>query len=939
MLFQRCIATILLISISLTSIFTNTDIKAVSRTSITKQSEITQTIRITMDQTEQINCFFESPVTANTLAASQIKSFLKDGKNYLLLPSYVTLNSVLFNLETRNETNAFWNGTLIEQGKPIKVTQGEHILSINEKQYPIVIQQSKYIEAMFMTTDDDLEYIHSDKSNKTTGKMSLITASGTLEYDDTLTQVKTRGNTTFYDPKKPYQIKLSQSAPLLGMGQAKTWILLANAFDESGIRNKLVYDLARETGLMYSPNGNWVDLYINGEYHGNYLLSEKIEIAKNRVDIANLEKETEKANPGTDLSTLPSFGSMEGQPGKNKGVQIPTEPFDITGGYLLEVDVLSRYAEEASGFVTSRNKPVVIKSPEYASKRQTEYIQDLFQKFEDALFTEDGIHPVTKKSYSEYFDMDSFVKRYIIDEITRNVDAGLTSSFYYKPEGNDQPVYSGPCWDFDTSLGRAWPPASQPEGLGYPYFSEDRKYNWYEQLYKRVEFRNLIKTIYNETFKPSLDHLMNVMIPQYLELLEPSLRMNATRWPGDKYSIGYEKDQEIVVSFLRKRIAWLNKTWTNELEPVPSITPSIAPTPAPTIIPSTIPSVAPTIIPPAIPSTAPTLLPSVSPSLKPVETPTITPTITPSMTPTVTPTATPSIKPTVTPIVTPSIKPTVTPTVTPSIKPTVTPIVTPTMIPTVTPSTAPSATVPVVPTKPPVVTPSIRPSITLNKTSVTLYETGKNTAQLKASVQGQSKTVTYTSSNSKIAKISSTGTITAIKHGTAIITAKANNITATCKVVVKATSLKLNRSEAVIYTVKKNTVQMKPATTGYSKTISYTSSNSKIATVNRTGKVTAKKAGSAIITIRANGRTARCKIIVKNPTLTVSKSKITLRMKSKTPLKVKATPSNKVTFTSSNSKIATVSKSGVVTGIRTGTTTIKVKCNGIVKAVKVTVKK
>lgn len=809
MLFQRCIATILLISISLTSIFTNIDVKAVSRTSITKQSEITQTIRITMDQTEQINCFFESPVTANTLAASQIKSFLKDGKNYLLLPSYVTLNSVLFNLETRNETNAFWNGTLIEQGKPIKVTQGEHILSINEKQYPIVIQQSKYIGAMFMTTDDDLEYIHSDKSNKTTGKMSLITASGTLEYDDTLTQVKTRGNTTFYDPKKPYQIKLSQSSPLLGMGQAKTWILLANAFDESGIRNKLVYDLARETGLMYSPNGNWVDLYINGEYRGNYLLSEKIEIAKNRVDIANLEKATEKANPDTDLSTLPSFGSMEGQPGKNKGVQIPTEPSDITGGYLLEVDVLNRYAEEASGFVTSRNKPVVIKSPEYASKRQTEYIQDLFQKFEDALFTEDGIHPVTKKSYSEYFDMNSFVKRYIIDEITRNVDAGLTSSFYYKPEGNDQPVYSGPCWDFDTSLGRAWPPASQPEGLGYPYFSEDREFNWYEQLYKRVEFRNLIRTIYNETFKPSLDQLMNVTIPQYLELLEPSLRMNATRWPGDRYSIGYEKDQEIVVSFLRKRIAWLNETWTSELEPV--------------------------------------------------ETPTVAPTM--------------------------------------------------------------------------------KPSITLNKTSLTLYETGKNTTQLKVTVQGQSKTVTYTSSNSKIAKINRTGTITAIKPGTAIITAKANNVTATCKVIVKATSLKLNRTEAVIYTVKRNTFQIKPTTTGYSKTISYTSSNSKIATVNRTGKVTAKKAGSAIITISANGRTARCKIIVKNPTLTVSKSKLTIRRKSKTTLKVKATPSNKVTFTSSNSKIATVSKRGVVTGIRPGTTTIKIKCNGIMKSMKVTVKK
>lgn len=886
MLFQKYVAVLLLMTTSLTSLFNNTNITLYARPAITKQSEATETIRITMDHEEKITCFFESSVTENTLAARQIKSYLEDEKNYLLLPSYVTLNSVQFNLESTNETNAFFDGISIQQGKPIEVTTGEHILSINDKQYPIVIQQSKYIGAMFITTDDDLEYIHSDKSNKTTGKMSLITASGTLEYDDKLTQVKTRGNTTFYDPKKPYQIKLSQSAPLLGMGQAKTWILLANAFDESGIRNKLVYDLARETGLMYSPNGNWVDLYINGEYRGNYLISEKVEIAKSRVDIANLEEANEKANPGTDLSTLPAFGSMEGLPGKSKGVLIPTEPSDITGGYLLEVDVLHRYAEEASGFVTSRNKPVVIKSPEYASKRQTDYIKDLFQKFEDALYAEDGIHPITQKPYSEYFDMESFVKRYIIDEISRNVDAGVTSSFYYKPQGNDTPIYSGPCWDYDTSLGRFWPPANEPEGLGYPYFSEDETYNWYEQLYKRVEFRNLIKTIYNETFKPALEQMMNVTIPQYLELLGPSLRMNAIRWPGDSYSIGYNKDQEIVVSFLKDRVAWLDKTWTNELEPVPSITPSISP--SPTIVPTTTPSV------------APSLLPSVSPSIKPVETPSMAPTVNP----TVPPTATPSMMPTV--------------------------------IPTVAPSIVPSATIP---DTPPFVAPSAKPSIALNKTSVTLYETGKNTTQLKASIQGQNKAVTFKSNNSNIAKISSTGIITAIKPGTTIVTAKANNVIATCKVIVKATSLKLNRSEAVIYTVNKHTFQIKPTTTGYSQAISYTSSNSKIATVNQTGKVTAKKAGSAIITISANGRTARCKIIVKNPTLTISKSKITIRGKSKTTLKVKATPSNKVTFTSSNSKIATVSKSGVVTGIRTGTATIKVKCNGIVKSVKVTVKK
>ncbi len=70
-----------------------------------------------------------------------------------------------------------------------------------------------------------------------------------------LTQIKMRGNSSFWSPKKPYQIKLANSSTLLGMSKAKTWILLANAFDEAAIRNKFVYALAKDVGLAYTIDG------------------------------------------------------------------------------------------------------------------------------------------------------------------------------------------------------------------------------------------------------------------------------------------------------------------------------------------------------------------------------------------------------------------------------------------------------------------------------------------------------------------------------------------------------------------------------------------------------------------------------------------------------------------------------------------------------------
>ncbi|MCR1871299.1 Ig-like domain-containing protein [Longicatena caecimuris] len=206
--------------------------------------------------------------------------------------------------------------------------------------------------------------------------------------------------------------------------------------------------------------------------------------------------------------------------------------------------------------------------------------------------------------------------------------------------------------------------------------------------------------------------------------------------------------------------------------------------------------------------------------------------------------------------------------------------------------------------------------------STSLYR-GKTTT-LKATTSYSTK-VTWKSSNSSIATVSSTGVVTGKKAGTVYIYANAYGKSVKYKLTIKEPALKLNKSSSSIYKGKTTTLK---ATTSYRTKVTWKSSNSSIATVSSTGVVTGKKAGTAYIYANAYGKSVKCKVTVKNPTITLNKSKATAYAGKSYTLKATTSYRTKISWKSSNTKIATVDSKGMVKLKKAGKVTISATAFG-----------
>lgn len=529
-----------------------------------------------------------------------VKSQIIADGYYLFLPSAADLSNVkLFFTSDVENGYILVKGNRFHSGDSLALTAGNNSLMIqmvnNPVQIPVTVVKSSNVASMFIRTESGtLDYIHMDKSTKEKGDMLLVRADGTVDYNSTLKHIKGRGNSTWDFVKKPYNIKLDTSANLLDMGKAKGWCLLANFCDHSLLRNQIVYNLADEVGIPFTMACKSIDLYINDMYKGIYLMTEKIEVDKNRVNITDLEKATEKANAGAELDSFTQGGSNEWQINTQKWMNIPNDPEDITGGYLLELELKERYKDEVCGFVTKIGQSVTMKCPEFVSEKQIKYISQFYQEMEDAIYSNDGRNSLGKH-FSEYIDEESMARMYLLQEYSMNLDSGITSFYLYKDSDltGDGKLHMAPIWDYDMALGNQ-PGRNDADGVfvnlqlpqgwwaskaGMHGMEEMNRKNLMAQAIQHESVRKLAVAIWNEEFMPAIQVLLGestsyepfIMksLDEYAAEIKDSVAMNDIEWLGwrERTPQGvftgedFKENIEYLRSFTTFRRNFINETY------------------------------------------------------------------------------------------------------------------------------------------------------------------------------------------------------------------------------------------------------------------------------------------------------------------------------------------------------------------------------------------
>lgn len=434
--------------------------------------------------------------------------------------------------------DVYLDGNKIQNGQELTFEYGnKHTVSCGGISYTLIPIKGSDIPQIFITTDAPVDLAH--KGNEVSGHIYITDKDGSYVYNGVLDEIKGRGNYTWTLPKKPFNIKLDEKTDIFGMGKSKKFSLLANYIDNSLVKNKLVCDLADTIGINFSSKSQIVDLFINGNYFGNYTLIERVEVAENRVEINNLEEQNEELNENIPPEDAPLGGVRGNDAHKNPGTikysVLENNPDDITGGYLLEYELPERYSEESSGFVSDYGQTIIVKSPEFASKEQVEYISKYYQEFEDAVLSDDGKNNLGKH-YSEYIDVDSIAKMYVLQEFVKNLDGGITSFFMYKDIGGK--LVAAPVWDFDSALGREYMRydhnLANPEGLWVTdlniYGLEDQgKHTIIALLCKHSDFRKAAAEQWETYFEPNIDTILNT-IDSLTSEIHDSAVADKTRW-------------------------------------------------------------------------------------------------------------------------------------------------------------------------------------------------------------------------------------------------------------------------------------------------------------------------------------------------------------------------------------------------------------------------
>ena len=423
-----------------------------------------------------------------------------------------------------------WQGDIQNENNPIELTIDKPItIKAIFKHYPasglpIVKIKTNQVVGPAM-----------DKSSYVEGSLEIIGDGNFDGLEETNMKIKGRGNSTWWIctdasagavvGKCPYQVKFGDKTSILGMPEDKKWVLLAEKSDKSMIRNKIARYMGELSDLEYTPNAEYVELFINEDYQGTYLIGQKVEESSNRVDIGD-------------------------------------------DGYLIEIDTDANNRIDSDDIIF---KPTIwssihtdgvfnIKDPDidYGSD-EFHLIENYINEFESVLYSNNFNSPGS--GYESYIDVDSLIDWFLINEIAKTVDARWYSSIYFSYIPGEK-IKMGPIWDFDLSYGN----------LNYSdaqYTSEFyiKQNNWIDKLYQDEVFVEKVKIRYSY-YHSKLDDIKN-KIDEFAKYIDKSQKANFERWdilgvyvwPNPVYDLTYEEEVERLKNWIEERMNWLNSNF------------------------------------------------------------------------------------------------------------------------------------------------------------------------------------------------------------------------------------------------------------------------------------------------------------------------------------------------------------------------------------------
>lgn len=359
--------------------------------------------------------------------------------------------------------------------------------------------------------------------------------------------IEIRGSSSQSFPKKNYgfetqdEFGLNNNVSLIDLPENNDWVFHGPYSDKSQIRNVLTFELGWRIG-RYAPRTKMCELFINGDYKGIYVLMESVKIDQNRVDIANL------------LST-----DIEGD--------------ELTGGYLLKIDRPngdfdggweSPYPNLGGGALN-----ILFHKPEDDSlvQVQRDYIQAHITAFEDALAGPDFADP--ELGYAPFIDLDSFMDLYLINELSKNIDAYRLSTFLYKEkDSNGGKIFMGPWWDYNLAFGNAdYCEGWNTQGWEVEGGCGAENPFWFERLLEDENYRNQLQCRWiehrssawsNDSITSTIDSLSNYLEAAAIRNFARWETLGMYVWPN--YYIGqtYEEEIEILRNWTIDRLEWID---------------------------------------------------------------------------------------------------------------------------------------------------------------------------------------------------------------------------------------------------------------------------------------------------------------------------------------------------------------------------------------------